>query len=41
MERRLVSGTMKSGEETGLTIEQAFAQDATGPTVMLESEAIP
>ncbi len=36
----LVSGTMKSGEEIGIHIDQTLTQDATGTLVMLELEAM-
>ncbi|WP_430786335.1 aconitate hydratase [Virgibacillus flavescens] len=36
----LVSGTIKTGEEIGLKIDQTLTQDATGTMVMLELEAM-
>ncbi|KJS33459.1 MAG: aconitate hydratase [Desulfatitalea sp. BRH_c12] len=36
----LVSGTMRSGEEIGLRIDQTLTQDATGTLVMLAFEAM-
>ena len=40
IESHLVSGTMKTGEEIGLKIDQTLTQDATGTLVMLELEAM-
>ena len=36
----LVSGTMEEGHEIGLKIDQALVQDATGPLVFLQLEAL-
>ena len=36
----LVEGSMSSGEEIGLRIDQTLTQDATGTLVMLELEAM-
>lgn len=36
----LVSGTMEEGQEIGLKIDQALVQDATGPLVFLQLEAL-
>ena len=40
IESHLVSGTMSTGEEIGIKIDQTLTQDATGTTVMLELEAM-
>jgi len=40
IERHLVEGEMKTGEEIGLKIDQTLTQDATGTMVMLELEAM-
>ena len=36
----LLSGTMEEGQEIGLKIDQALIQDATGPLVFLQLEAL-
>jgi aconitate hydratase len=40
IERHLVEGEMKAGEEIALKIDQTLTQDATGTMVMLELEAM-
>ena len=40
IERHLMSGAMRPGEELGLRIDQTLTQDATGTLVMLELEAM-
>lgn len=40
LQRNLVSGNLKLGEEIGLNIAQTLTQDATGTMVMLELEAM-
>ncbi len=40
IESHLVKGGLKPGEEIGLKIDQTLTQDATGPMVMLELEAM-
>ncbi len=40
IENHLLEGTMISGEEIGLKIDQTLTQDATGTMVMLELEAM-
>lgn len=40
IERNLVSGVLKVGEEIGLKVAQTLTQDATGTMVMLELEAM-
>src|SRR5699024_1925409 len=40
IEKHLVTGDMRAGEEIGLRIDQTLTQDATGTMVMLELEAM-
>jgi len=40
IDNHLVEGTMESGEEIGLEMDQTLTQDATGTLVMLELEAM-
>lgn len=40
LEKHLVAGTLKAGEEIGITIDQTLTQDATGTMAYLQFEAM-